>query len=198
MSISLASDKVTMSYCHLYFSSQWLNMSPNPLWNWVGNDYHSLASERLSMLIGKDYGDSYTYGGKGLHVTMHHNWFGPNLNGRPLMRGFVHLYNNYFDNTPDPHSTTITQYNANQIGSGSIIYSEGNYFYKTNNSNQVGLDDNVHTAHSFYERNNYYNSTTGTSVTGTAYPNGTNFGYGYSAEPVGSVPNDVQLNAGVK
>ena len=35
MSISKKSDNVTVSYCHFYFSSSWLNMNPNPIWSWV-------------------------------------------------------------------------------------------------------------------------------------------------------------------
>lgn len=145
---------------------------------------------------------SYAYGGNKLHVTMHHNWFGPYMKGRPLMRGFVHLYNNYFDNSTAPSGTNAAgysqqQYNANQIGSGSVIYSESNYFYKTNQSNQIGLDSSGD-SYSFFERNNYYNSTTGTSSTGASYPSSLPFGYSYSAESVSSVPNDVQANAGPK
>ncbi|MCZ8518328.1 MULTISPECIES: pectate lyase family protein [Paenibacillus] len=202
MSVSLASDNVTISYCHFYFTSSWLNMNPNPIWNWVGTN-QDLASERLAMVIGANYSDSYTYGGGKLHVTMHHNWFGPNLKGRPLMRGFVHLYNNYFDNSTTPSGTNAagysqTQYNANQIGSGSVIYSEGNYFYKTNQSNQIGLDDSTHKAYSFYERNNTYNAATGTSAAGAYYPSALPFSYSYSPIASGNVPAVVQANAGPK
>lgn len=204
MSISLASDKVTVSYCHFYFSSRWLNMNPDPMWNWVGNN-QDLANERLSMIIGQNASDSYTYGGKHLHVTMHHNWFGPNMKGRPLMRGFVHLYNNYFDNSTAPTGKNAAgysqqQWNANQIGSGSVIYSESNYFYKTNNSNLVGLDK-TGDAHSFYERNNLYNAVTSNSnlsIKGASFPSYLPFGYSYSVEPASNVPNDVQTNAGPK
>lgn len=46
-------------------------------------NYHDLANERLAILIGHNKKDSYVYGGNKLHVTLHHNWFGPNLAGRP-------------------------------------------------------------------------------------------------------------------
>lgn len=167
-------------------------MNPNPIWNWVGKN-QDLASERLAMVIGANRNDSYEYGGKVLHVTLHHNWFGPNMKGRPLIRGFVHEYNNYFDNS----TGSTDQYNANQIGSGSVIYSEANYFYKTNQSNQVGLDQ-TRDSHKFYERNNTYNGTTGTSEKGASFPSTTNFGYSYLAENASLVPRDVQLNAGPK
>ncbi|OXM84967.1 pectate lyase [Paenibacillus rigui] len=201
MSISKASDNVTVSYSHFYFTSSWMNMNPNPLWNWVGT-YQDLASERLAMVIGANASDSYTYGGGKLHVTMHHNWFGPYMKGRPLMRGFVHLYNNYFDNSTTPSGTNSQgssqqQYNANQIGSGSVIYSEGNYFYKTNQSNQIGLDSSGD-AYSFYERNNTYNATTGTSAAGAAYPSTLPFPYSYTPDSAANVPNIVQTNAGPK
>lgn len=201
MVISQASDNVTVSYCHLYFTTSWLNMSPNPLWNWVGTN-QDLASERLAIIIGANASDSYTYGGGKLHVTMHHNWFGPNMKGRPLMRGFVHLYNNYFDNSSTPSGNNSAgfsqqQYNANQIGSGSVIYSERNYFYKTNQSNQIGLDKSGD-AYSFYERNNFYNATTGTSATGAAFPSTLPFSYSYTMNAVADVPNLIQANAGPK
>ncbi|MBU3075376.1 hypothetical protein [Clostridium estertheticum] len=202
ISFSLLSDYITVSYCHFYFSTSWLNMSPDPIWNWVGKN-QDLASERLAMVIGQNYTDSYTYGARKLHVTMHHNWFGPNMKGRPLMRGFVHLYNNYFDNNPASDGYNAAgylqqQYNANQIGSGGVIYSESNYFYKTNQSTQIGFDDSTHTAYSYYEKNNSYVLTTGTSVKGAPYPSSLPFPYTYSAKVSGSVPNDVQTNAGPK
>ncbi|WP_046229907.1 hypothetical protein [Paenibacillus algorifonticola] len=78
---------------------------------------------------------------------------------------------------------------------GSVIYSERNYFYKTNQSNQVGLDSSSHT-YTFYERNNYYNQTTGTSATGAAFPSSLLFPYSYSLNAVLDVPNIVQANAG--
>lgn len=202
MSITLASDNVTVSYCHFYFTNDWLNMNPNPLWNWVGK-YQDLASERLAMVIGANSKDSYYYGGKKLHVTMHHNWFGPNIKGRPLIRGYVHLYNNYFDNSTTPsgtnsRGTSKEQYNAMQIGSGSMVYSESNYFYKTKQSNQLGLD-NGSDFYSFYEKStNFYNLTTGNKLTGKSYPNSSIFNYSYYPESVMNVPNDVQQNAGAR
>lgn len=199
MLISLQSDRVTVSYCHFYFTNEWVNMNPNPMWNWVGR-YQDLASERLAMVIGANRNDSYEYGGKKLRVTMHHNWFGPNIKGRPLMRGYVHLYNNYFDNSTAPsginsRGSSQGQYNANQIGSGSVIYSESNYFYKTNQSNQIGLDSNGD-KYSFFEKNNLYNQTTGNSATG-AYFN-KSFGYNYSVDSVYNVPGIVQSQAGAR
>ena len=199
MLISLQSDRVTVSYCHFYFTNEWVEMNPNPMWNWVGR-YQDLASERLAMVIGANRNDSYEYGGKKLRVTMHHNWFGPNIKGRPLMRGYVHLYNNYFDNSTTPSGTNSRgssqgQYNANQIGSGSAVYSEGNYFYKTNQSNQIGLDSNGD-KYSFFEKNNVYNQTTGNSARGSYFNQ--NFGYNYSVDSVYNVPNIVQSQAGAR
>ena len=119
------------------------------------------------------------------------------------MRSFVHLYNNYFDNNQvsDWYNSAgylQQQYNANQIGSGGVIYSESNYFYRTNQSTQIGFDDSTHTAYSYYEKYNSYVLTTGTSVTGAPYPSSLPFPYTYLAKLTGSVPNDVQTNAGPK
>ncbi|EHQ31097.1 pectate lyase family protein [Mucilaginibacter paludis] len=187
---TLLSDNLTISYCHFYFTSSWLNMSPNPSWNWVGN-YQPLADERLCAVIGQNYTDSYTYGSQKLHITMHHNWFGPLLKGRPLCRGYVHFYNNYFDNS----TSGSGQYNAIQIGSGSKVYSESNYFYQTNQTNQVGLDDATHTAYTFCEQNNTYN-TSSIGVSGAAWPGSTPVSYTYSVIAASSVPSTVQSQAG--
>jgi pectate lyase len=206
MSVSLSSDNVTLSYNHFYFSAAWRDMNPDPVWNWVGSDT-DLAGERLAMVIGANKSDSYTYGGNKLHVTMHHNWFGPNMRGRPLIRGWVHAYNNYFDNTGQP-SGTITatngtayskqQYNAFQVGSGSVIYSEYNYYYLTNNSNQLGLDSSGD-SYSFFEKSgtNTYNGVTGTKITGAAFTGSPVGAYTYTADTT-NIPTIVQANAGPK
>jgi pectate lyase len=198
--VSLASDNVTVSWSHFYFSPAWLGMSPDPIWNWVGSN-QDLAGERLAMLIGQSWSDSSLYGGGVLHVTMHHNWFGPNLRGRPLMRGFVHLYDNYFTNDPPPTGNNAAgyaqgQYNANQIGSGGVVYSESNYFYKTNQTTQVGLDDTTHTSYQYYERNNTYSATTGSRTAGAAFPASLPFPYAYTVDATANVPSVVQGSAG--
>lgn len=188
--VNLASDNVTVSWCHFYFSTSWLDMNPNPLWNWVGS-YQDLASERIAAVVGANKSDSYTYGTHALHVTVHHCWFGPLMKGRPLNRGYVHYYNNFFDNSWSGSG----QYNALQIGSGSEVFSESNYFYMTYNSNQIGLD-NSGDAYTFCERNNTYNQTGGSSVTGAAWPSPSPVTYSYTPEATGNVPNDVETNAG--
>lgn len=200
MSVALSSDYVTISYNHFYFTSSWMNMNPDPLWNWVGS-YQDLANERLAMVIGANKSDSYTYGGNKLHVTLHHNWFGPYMKGRPLLRGWVHAYNNYFDNSTAPSGNTVAgysekQYNALQVGSGSVVVSESNYFYKTNQSNQIGLDSSGD-SYSFYERSNTYNGTTGTSASGSAFT-GSPVSYSYTLDSTANVPSVVQSNAGPK
>jgi pectate lyase len=191
-SASLLSDNITISWCHFYFTSSWLNMNPNPQWNWIGV-YQPLADERLCAVIGANYADSYTYGSQKLHITMHHNWFGPLMKGRPLCRGYIHAYNNYFDNG----TAGSGQYNAIQIGSGSKVYSEGNYFYNTVQSNQIGLDDNTHTAYTFNEKNNYYN-TSSIGVSGAAWPTTSPVSYDYTVAAANGVQTTIQANAGPK
>lgn len=203
-SVSRASNYVTLSYNHFYFTDNWVKMDRDPVWNWVGN-YTDLAGERLAMVIGANRDDSYSYGGNKLRITMHHNWFGPNMRGRPLMRGWVHAYNNYFDNSSAPsgmrvaadgNSYGMQQYNALQVGSGGFVVSESNYFYKTNNSHQIGLDSSGDT-YKFYERSNVYNATTGTSVTGSAFT-GSPVSYSYTLDDASKVPSIVQAGAGPK
>lgn len=203
MSVALLSDYVTISYSHFYFTSSWMNMSPDPVWSWVGT-YTDLAGERLAMVIGANYSDSYTATGK-LHITMHHNWFGPYMRGRPLFRGWVHLYNNYFDNTGAPSGTMTAsdgnsyskqQYEALQVNPGSVVMSESNYFYYTNNSNVIGTDSSGY-SYKFYERNNTYSNTTGTSVTGTTLTSSP-VSYSYTLTSTSLVPSTVQANAGPK
>jgi pectate lyase len=201
-SVSLASDYVTLSYNHFYFTDGWVNMDPNPVWNWSGS-YTDLADERLAMVIGGSRNDSHVYGGNKLRVTMHHNWFGPNMRGRPLLRGWVHAYNNYFDNSTAPsgtrlgadgHSYSKQQYNALQVGSGSFVVSESNYFYKTHNSHQIGLDSSGD-SYNFYERSNVYNATTGSSAAGSGFT-GSPVSYAYTLDATANVPSLVQANAG--
>lgn len=205
MSVALSSDNVTLSYNHYYFTNAWRDMNPNPVWNWVGSDT-DLAGERLAMVIGANRSDSYTYGGGKLRVTMHHNWFGPNMRGRPLIRGWVHAYNNYFDNNGQPSGTSTAtdgkqyprqQYNAFQIGSGSVIYSESNYYYKTNYSNKLGLDSSSD-SWTFKERSNVYNGVTGTTQTGATWSGSPVGAYTYTADTAANVPSLVQSNAGPK
>jgi len=201
MSVTLSSDYVTISYSHFYFTDNWVDMSPDPVWNWVGS-YTDLAGERLAMVIGANSSDSYVGTGY-LHVTMHHNWFGPNLRGRPLLRGWVHLYSNYFDNSTTPtgyntaedgNSYTKKQYEALQVSSGSVVISESNYFYKTNYSNKISEDSSGY-AYRFYERNNTYDSTTGTSSSGDSFSSNP-VGYDYTVTTTSNVPNYIQTNAG--
>ncbi|MFC7521145.1 pectate lyase [Xanthomonas populi] len=202
-SISMSSDYITLSYNHFYFSNIWVNMNPDPVWNWVDNNHHDLASERLAILVGYNKGDSYAYGDKKLHVTLHHNWFGPNLAGRPLLRGWVHLYNNYFDNSTIPSGTRTAvdgrsygkqQYNALQVGSGSIVVSESNYFYKTNNSNQIRLELPGDT-YIFYEKKNVYEATTGNSASGLPFNNAP-VKYIYKPDDATRIPGIVRSSAG--
>ncbi|MGF6536928.1 pectate lyase [Paraburkholderia youngii] len=191
MSVTLSSDNVTVSYSRFYFTNEWLAMRPDPLWDWTGKT-QDLANERLAMVVGASRQDSYAYGGHRLHVTLHHNQFGPNLKGRPLLRGWVHAYDNYFDNNATPTGLTAvgsdeTQYNALQIGSGSVVYVESNYFLRTNQSIQVGLDlpDDVY---SFHENANQYVQSTGRSAKGEAFSIAP-VGYAYRVGTASSVLN---------
>ncbi|HDR9504218.1 MAG TPA: pectate lyase [Paraburkholderia sp.] len=198
MSVSLSSDNVTISYNRFFFTNAWLNMKPDPLWNWVGA-YQDLANERLAMVIGANRNDSYMYGGNALHVTLHHNHFGPNLKSRPLLRGWVHAYDNFFDNSTRPKGLTpvggdAMQYNALQIGSGGVVFAESNYYYMTRESNRVGLDS-ASDYYDFHERGNYYDQTTQPAATGTAFL-GSPVNYSYSVDPVMNVPGLVQGHAG--
>jgi len=201
MSVTLSSDYVTISYNHFYFSSSWVNMDPDPVWSWVGT-YTDLAGERLAMVVGANSSDSYAATGK-LHVTLHHNWFGPYLRGRPLFRGWVHLYSNYFDNHPalsgtrtaeDGDSYPMQQYEALQINSGGVVVSEYNYFYYTNNTNVISTDSSGY-AYKFYEGNNTYSNTTGTSSSGSSFSSSP-VSYSYTVTSTANVPAYVQANAG--
>ncbi|MCF8826279.1 pectate lyase [Xanthomonas campestris pv. raphani] len=201
--VSMSSDYITLSYNHFYFSNSWVTMNPDPVWSWVDKSYHDLANERLAILVGYNKNDSYIYGGNKLHVTLHHNWFGPNLAGRPLLRGWVHAYNNYFDNSTLPNGTRTAadgrrygkqQYNALQIGSGSIIFSESNYFYKTNVSNHIRLESSGD-IYNFHEKKNVYDATTGDSATGSTFNNAP-VKYSYEPDDAARVPGIVRSNAG--
>lgn len=197
-----ASDNVTLSYNHFYFTDAWVKMDPDPVWNWVGK-FQNLSAERFAAVIGMNPKDSFDANGM-LHVTLHHNWFGPNMRGRPLLRGWVHVYSNYFDNTTQPDGSRPAadgkvyrdqkQYNALQIGSGGVLYSESNYFYRTNQSHQIGLDKPTD-HYRFFERGNIYAETTGASATGQAFST-VPVPYAYVLAPAASVPGLVQTQAG--
>ncbi|MBS1054662.1 hypothetical protein [Gluconobacter kondonii] len=200
MSITLGSDNITVSYNHFYFSANWLHMNPDPVWNWVGKN-QDLANERLALVVGANPTDSYLYGAKALHVTLHHNWIGPLIKGRPLLRGWVHAYDNFFDNSDPPQGTTYQggraqQYNSMQIGSGGVVYSEMNYFYMTNNSNQIGLDPSRN-SYQFYEKNNVYVQTTGRISFGQNFDN-VSVNYAYQLDPEENINNFIKNSAGPK
>lgn len=202
MSATQASDNITLSYNHFYFTDEWVKMDPDPVWNWVGK-FQNLSNERLTMVIGMNPKDSFEVTGK-LHATLHHNWFGPNLRGRPLLRGWVHAYSNYFDNSTTPKGkrpaadgkiyANSQQYNALQIGSGGTIYSESNVFYKTNQSHQIGLDKPTD-SYQFFERNNVYTETTGTSAEGKPF-DALEVKYTYKITPPAEVADAVKASAG--
>ncbi|HCZ9102357.1 TPA: hypothetical protein O4G09_005500 [Klebsiella michiganensis] len=205
MSVTLSSDYITLSYNHFYFSDGWVNMSPDPIWNWVGYD-SDLAGERLAMVVGANSADSWE-ATKKLRVTLHHNWIGYNMRGRPLFRGWIHAYSNYFDNSKtysDSEYNTGTdgkkypkkQYEALQVNSGAVVYSESNYFYLTNNTNTVSNDGSGYNYH-FFEKNNTYNQTTGSSVTGSNF-SGSPVSYAYEITDSKDVPKYVMANAGPK
>ena len=73
--ITQESDNVTISWCHIYYSSPSLE-------------------HRLASLIASSDADSGTY-----RTTYHHNWFGTNCQERlPSVRfGRAHIYNNYYN-----------------------------------------------------------------------------------------------------
>lgn len=204
MSVTLSSDYITLSYNHLWFSDAWVNMSPNPVWNWVGYNT-DLADERLAMVVGANGNDSYA-ATKKLRVTLHDNWIGPNVRGRPLFRGWIHAYNNYFDNSEvysdsdmntgtDGNKYPKAQYEAMQINSGSVVISENNYFLRTNYTNKVSVDGSGY-PYSFYERGNTYDGVTGTSATGGSF--GKPVSYAYTPIASQEVPKAVMTNAGPK
>lgn len=190
MSVTLASDNVRISYCHLFFTPDWVAMDPDPVWNWVGR-FQDLAKERLALVVGANSDqDSYAVH-HALHVVLDHNWFGPRIRGRPLLRGMVHVFNNLFDNEPDQGD----QYNALQIGGGGVVFSEANVFRGTHNSHQVALDQS-RDRWGFYERNNQYRGTTGTSEVGVPMTEGPAFDRSRPVDSVDSVEAIVRAQAG--
>ncbi len=78
MDITRESDHITVSWCKFYFSEA--------------------KPQANRVTLGGNSDTSSDDEGK-LHITMHHNWYGPNCWQRiPSVRyGKVHLYNNYYD-----------------------------------------------------------------------------------------------------
>ena len=90
--ITQESDNVTISWCHIYYSSPTLD-------------------HRLASLIGSSDSDVGNY-----HITYHHNWWGTNVQERmPSNRfGRVHAFNNYY-NAPGNNYCIRTRINAESL-----------------------------------------------------------------------------------
>jgi pectate lyase len=101
--ITQESDNVTISWCHIYYSS------PN-------------LEHRLASLIASSDADTGTY-----RTTYHHNWFGTNCQERlPSVRfGRAHVFNNYY-NAPGNNYCVRTRKEAECLV-------ENNFFHNVQN-----------------------------------------------------------------
>ncbi|CAD5990999.1 hypothetical protein [Agreia sp. COWG] len=166
MSVTRQADQVTISNCDLYYTREFANIDPAIEWNW-SSGLQPLAEERLGLIVGNKPSDSYFSTGL-LHVTLSNNHIGSLVRGRPLLRGYVQVIGNTFDNTaPDGH-----QYAAIEVGSGGYVVVTGNTFDHSNNPIMVHLNDPAD-PYSLHESNNTY-----LEITGSTAPE-------YDAGPVG-------------
>lgn len=179
--ITQESDNVTISWCHIYYSSPSLE-------------------HRLASLIASSDADSGTY-----RTTYHHNWFGTNCQERlPSVRfGRAHIYNNYY-NAPGNNYCVRTRKEAECLvqnnffqsvqnpweqyitGSGDV---QGKLFASGNNVPHLGTANGV-----TWTGNQVGSEGTRMMIPGTdpvfAPP------YSYTLDAAASVPNRVTNHAG--
>ncbi|KZX22287.1 pectate lyase [Rathayibacter tanaceti] len=165
MSVTKGADRVTISNSNLYYTKAFKDISPSVKWDW-GFGFQPLADERLGILVGAQAADSYLKTGL-LHVTLSHNHIGSLVRGRPLLRGYVQVLDNTFDNT----AADSNQYAAIEVGSGGYVVVGGNVFDHSHNPIVVHLDA-ASDPYQLYEGDNRFVGTTGVIERGQAMPSG--------------------------
>ncbi|CAM3946218.1 Pectate trisaccharide-lyase precursor [Vibrio aerogenes CECT 7868] len=172
LDLTKGTDHVTVSWSKFYYTTK-------------------NRSHRLALLFGggSTHGDTDT--GKNNH-TIHHNWFGKNLDQRMprLLFGKGHIYNNYY-NAPG---------NSYAIGSGSwaSLLVENNYFKDINSPHRFQDSNPSYIT----ARGNIYDHTTGKKDTGAGGSGSnppkawTNPPYQYHLDAAKDVPSLVTSCAG--
>ncbi|MBT1631565.1 hypothetical protein [Curtobacterium flaccumfaciens] len=165
MSVAVKADNVTISNSNLYYTRAFADIDPSIKWDW-GYGAQPLADERLGIIVGYQPADSYFANGL-LHVTLSNNHIGPLVRGRPLLRGYVRVLNNTFDNT----AAGSKQYAAIEVGSGGYVVVSGNTFDHSNNPIVVHLNS-PGDQYRLYESANTFINTTGVTDPGQGAPPG--------------------------
>ena len=180
--ITQESDNVTVSWCHIYYSSPAL-------------------AHRLASLIASSDADSGNY-----RITYHHNWWGANVQERmPSNRfGRAHVFNNFY-NAPGNNYCVRTRKQAECLV-------ENNFFQSVQNPWEQYITSSGDTQGKLFGSGNsmaFLGTTNGVTWTGTV-TNGdgtirvmipgtdTVFAppYSYALQTAATVPNTVTNNAG--
>jgi pectate lyase len=180
--ITQESDNVTVSWCHIYYSSASL-------------------PHRLASLIASSDADSGNY-----RTTYHHNWFGTNCQERlPSVRfGSAHVFNNYY-NAPGNNYCVRTRIEAECLV-------QNNFFQSVKNPWEQYITSSSHIQGKLSASGNnvgFLGTANGVTWTGSM-TNGdgtirvmipgtdTVFAppYSYTLDAASSVPNTVTNNAG--
>ena len=169
--ITQQSDNITVSWCHIYYTSPTLE-------------------HRLASLIAANDSDTGNY-----RITYHHNWWGTNVQERmPSNRfGRVHAFNNYY-NAPGNNYCIRTRINAE-----SLI--ENNWFENVRNPWEVyltsGTPGKVSVSGNTLVNTTFVGNGSDIIIPAGNDPVfDPNLSYSYTLDSVVTVPNKVTSNAG--
>jgi pectate lyase len=166
-------------------ASNWVTIS------WTVFRYTGAApdpSHKFSNLFGHSDNNAGEDRGR-LKVTVHHNWWAEGVTERmPRVRfGEIHVFNNYYSSAGNNYCL--------RAGLEAHILSESNYFDGVNSPHVYNNSSDEQTAY-ITRRDNIFNNTTGTNVSGGG---GTPFSsppYSATIDDAASVPGLVQACAG--
>ena len=166
-------------------ASNWVTIS------WTIFRYTSAApdpSHKFSNLFGHSDNNADEDRGR-LNITAHHNWWREGVTERmPRVRfGQVHVFNNYYTSTGNNYCV--------RAGTEAHILSESNYFQGVN-SPHVYNNATDETTSYINRRNNVFDATTGTNVSGGGGTPFDNPPYSASIDDANDVPALVQACAG--
>jgi pectate lyase len=173
--ITRSADYVTVSWCRFHYTDAF-----------VASRHDAGHHHFFPMLIGETEHDTDDIGK--LHVTLHHNWFGPNAVERmPSVRfGTVHVYNNYYDHIPATASYTY----CIEARLYAQVLVQNNYFDHSHSPQQLKVTTG--TPPILQAAGNIYDHCTGNEQShGTAFTPP----YPFTLDSAASVPATVKANA---
>ena len=167
---------VTVSWTKVHYTENYKKPEGEP------NDH------RFASLIGHSDNNASEDTGR-LKISFHHNFWGERVIERmPRVRfGQVHVFNNLFAAPANNYCV--------RAGIGASILIEGNYFDHVNSPHEFNNADDQKTAH-ITARDNQYEGTTGSQLTGGGGTPLTSVPYDAKVEPAGGIAALVRACAG--